>query len=185
MGVLGANPLEMSVTDADALRAAVPGAVCYGMGSTFDDVVRASSCEHNLVVAPSGLAAAKLLERRFGTPYEVYDPLAASIAEGFDVAGMRVLVVHQQVTANSLRAELQARGASQVTCATWFMQPSELAEPGDVRLREEADLVRLVDEGSFDLLVGDPTLWRMLGSRAANVVDVPQFAVSGKLGDGR
>jgi hypothetical protein len=96
-----------------------------------------------------------------------------------------VLVVHQQVTANSLRAELQARGASQVTCATWFMQPSELAEPGDVRLREEADLVRLVDEGSFDLLVGDPTLWRMLGSRAANVVDVPQFAVSGKLGDGR
>ena len=185
VGVLGANPLEMSVTDADALRAAVPGAVCYGMGSTFDDVVRASSCEHNLVVAPSGLAAAKLLERRFGTPYEVYDPLAASIAEGFDVAGMRVLVVHQQVTANSLRAELQARGASQVTCATWFMQPSELAEPSDVRLREEADLVRLVDEGSFDLLVGDPTLWRMLGSRAANVVDVPQFAVSGKLGDGR
>lgn len=185
IGVLGTNPLDLSVTSAQEIFDLVDGAVCYGMGSTFDDVVRASSCEHNLVVAPSGLAAAKLLERRFGTPYEVYDPLAASIAEGFDVAGMRVLVVHQQVTANSLRAELQARGASQVTCATWFMQPSELAEPGDVRLREEADLVRLVDEGSFDLLVGDPTLWRMLGSRAANVVDVPQFAVSGKLGDGR
>ena len=121
VGVLGANPLELSATSADVLRAAVPGAVCYGMGSTFDDVVRASSCERNLVVAPSGLAAAKLLEQRFGTPYEVCDPLAASLVEGLDAAGLRVLVVHQQVTGASLRAELLARGAAQVTCATWFM----------------------------------------------------------------
>ena len=183
IGVLGANPLELSVTTADALRAAVPGAVCYGMGSTFNDVVRASSVERNLVVAPSGLAAAKLLEQRFGTPYEVRDPLAAALVQDVDVTGKRVLVIHQQVTANSLREELLAQGALQACCATWFMQVSELTHPGDVRLREEADLAELVATGDFDMLVGDPTLWRMLGGFDGQTVDVPQFAVSGKLGE--
>ena len=93
IGVFGANPLELSTLEADELRGAVPGAVCYGMGSTFDDVLRASAAERNLVVAPSGLAAAKLLNKRFGTPFEVRDPLAARLAEGADVAGRRVLVV--------------------------------------------------------------------------------------------
>ena len=185
VGVLGANPLELSSTSADALRAAVPGAVCYGMGAGFEDVCRASAAERNLVVAPSGLAAAKLLERRFGTPYDVDDPLAAGLVEGVDATAKRVLVIHQQVTANSLRAALRAQGAAQVVCATWFMQLPELAEPGDVRLREEADLVKLVSEGGFDLLVGDPTLWRMLGDYAGETLDIPQFAVSGKLGEPR
>ena len=183
IGVFGANPLELSTLEADELRGAVPGAVCYGMGSTFDDVLRASAAERNLVVAPSGLAAAKLLNKRFGTPFEVRDPLAARLAEGADVAGRRVLVVHQQVTANSLRDELLARGAAQVTCATWFMLLPELAQAGDVRLREEADLVELAGAGGYDVLVGDPTLWRMLGSFDGCTIDVPQFSVSGRLGD--
>lgn len=185
VGVLGANPLELSTTTADALRKRVPGAVCYGMGSSFEDVVRASTAERNLVVAPSGLKAAQLLEKRFGTPYEVCDPLAADIAAGIDAAGKRVLVIHQQVSANSLRDELLARGAAQVTCATWFMQKPALTQEGDVQLAEEADLINLVAEGGFDLLIGDPTLWRMLPDYAGQLVDLPQFAVSGKLGDTR
>ena len=99
------------------------------------------------------------------------------------MAGRRVLVVHQQVTANSLRDELLARGAAQVTCATWFMLLPELAQAGDVRLREEADLVELAGAGGYDVLVGDPTLWRMLGSFDGCTIDVPQFSVSGRLGD--
>lgn len=183
VGVLGANPLELSTTSANALRALVPSARCYGMGSSFEDVVRASSVERNLVVAPSGLAVAKLLERRFGTPYEVRDPLASALAADIDAAGRRVLIIHQQVTANTLRDELLARGAAQVTCATWFMQKPELTQEGDVRLKEERDLARLVLEGSYDLLIGDPTLWPIVDGFAGQTIDVPQFAVSGKLGE--
>ena len=183
VGVLGANPLELSTTSADALRAVVPGAVCYGMGSTFEDVVRASTAERNLVVAPSGLATAKLLNQRFGTPYEVRYPLASTMVSDLDVAGKRVLVIHQQVCANILRDALLAQGASEVVCATWFMQLRELAQPQDVRLREEADFADLVRDGGFDLLVGDPTLWRMVPGYAGETLDVPQFAVSGELGE--
>jgi len=183
VGVIGANPLDTGLTSAEPLVAAVPGAVCYGMGSTLDDVRRASAAERNLVVAPSGLKAARLLERRFGTPYEVRDPLAERLAERIDATGRRVLVVGQQVSANSMREVLLARGAASVACATWFMLVPELAREGDAHLAEESDLARFVAEGDFNLLVGDPTLWPIArgAGYAGSFVDLPQFAVSGQL----
>jgi hypothetical protein len=96
-------------------------------------------------------------------------------------AGKRVLVVHQQVAANTLRTRLLAHGAERVTCATWFMQVAELAQDGDVRLREEDDFEELVYQGDFDVLVGDPTLWRIVPRFEGVTIDIPQFPVSGEL----
>ena len=171
---LGANPLDLS---------RVPPA---HMNLSFDDVVRAAAAEKNVVVAPSGLAAAKLLQQRFGTPYEFYQKVTPPMAyqKGHaHLAGKRVLVVDQQVAANAMREELLARGAASVTCATWFMQVPELMREGDVRLREEDDFEELVYEGGFDVLVGDPTLWRIVPKFAGETIDVPQFPVSGRMGD--
>ena len=165
---LGANPLDLSC---------IPPA---SMSLSFNDVVRASAASKSVVVAPSGLAAAKLLQQRFGTPYEFGQRDVGSLAIP-DVGGKRLLVVDQQVAAHAMREELLARGAANVTCATWFMQVPELTREGDVRLREEDDFEELVYEGDFDVLVGDPTLWRIVPKFAGETVDVPQFPVSGKL----
>ncbi len=156
------------------------------MNLSFDDVVRAAAAEKSVVLAPSGLAAAKLLQQRFGTPYEFYQKVTPPMAyqKGHaHLAGKRVLVVDQQVAANAMREELLARGAASVTCATWFMQVPELMREGDVRLREEDDFEELVYEGGFDVLVGDPTLWRIVPEYAGETIDVPQFPVSGRMGD--
>ena len=184
IGVLGANPLDIDSTTADELREAVPGAICHGMGTTLDDVRRASSAEKNLVVSPSGLAAAKLLQRRFGTPFEVCYPPAARLVQRMGkeaLANKRVLVVHQQVAANGIRDALLAQGAAEVRCATWFMQVPELAWEGDVRLADERDFFELVREGNFDTLVGDPVLWRIVPLFGKATFDVPQFPVSGTI----
>ena len=183
IGVLGVNPLDMSdLRAADRIREKIPGAVCYGMGGGLEDIRRASSVEWNIVCAPSGLKAANQLRETFGTPYEVFDPLAETLRPETDVTGKRILVVHQQVTANSLRSLLLEQGAAAVTCATWFMQKTELSLPGDVRLAEEDDFEELVRDGGFDLLIGDPALWRIVPWFAGEKVDAPQFPVSGKLG---
>lgn len=171
VGYLGANPLDLSC---------IPP---MSMSLSFDDVVRASAVEKNVVLAPSGLAAAKLLRQRFGTPYELGRKVLLPSAIP-DVAGKRVLVVDQQVAANALREELLARGAASVTCATWFMQVPELTRESDVRLREEDDFEELVYARGFDVLVGDPTLWRIVRTFTGETVDMPQFPVSGKLMDG-
>ena len=178
LGVLGANPLDLSCDPPE------------GWHLTFDAIQTASAAEKNLVVAPSGLATAKLLQKRFGTPYEVGNPLVrracrdGRFLDGTTIANKRVLVVQQQVTAKVLREELLAAGAASVTCATWFMMLDELAEPGDVRLREEVDFEELVREGGFNVLMGDPVLWRIVDFFEGTTIDLPEFPVSGTFGNG-
>lgn len=183
IGVLGVNPLDMSdLGAAEKIKAQLPGAVCYGMGSTLEDVITASASEKNIVSAPDGLNAAKYLNEEFGTPYEVYDPLAASLLPERDYTGKRILIIDQQVRANTMRELLLERGAASVTCATWFLHLTELAQPGDVRLKEEDDFEELVMQGNFDLLIGDGTLWRIVPDYDGETISVPQFPVSGDLG---
>lgn len=183
VGVIGVNPLDMSdVRAAEKIRALLPGAVCYGMGSTLEDIRSASAAEKNIVCAPSGLRAARLLEKRFGTPYTIHDPLAEELIPVMDFAGRRVLVIDQQVRADSMRRALRVKGAASVVCATWFMQFPELSQEGDKRLLEEDDLDELVKSGGFDVLIGDPTQWRIVEKvYSGETADIPQFPVSGKL----
>ncbi len=183
IGVLGVNPLDMSdLGAAEKIKKQIPGAICYGMGSTLEDVISASASEKNIVAAPDGLKTAKYLQEKFDTPYEVFDPLAASLLPERDYTGKRILIIDQQVRANTMREILLERGAASVTCAAWFLHLTELAQPGDVRLKEEDDFEALVLQGDFDLLIGDGTLWRIVPNYRGETISVPQFPVSGDLG---
>ena len=183
IGVLGANPLDVGALNwAKALRARLPGAVCYGMDSGLEAVAAASTTEKNLVVAPAGLKAARDLQARFGTPYECFDPLAGDLLPDLDPTGKRILVIHQQITANTLREQLLEQGAGTVHAATWFMQIPELTREGDVHLVQEDDLTDLVQAGNYDLILGDRAQWPLIPDFAGRLADLPQFSVSGRLG---
>lgn len=185
IGVLGATPLDLSDLKAGEKLTALLKAQgwrqvdCYGMGAGLDRVAAAAGAEKNLVVSPAGLKAARYLEESFGTPYVVGNPLAAGLFPDLDCAGKRVLVVHQQVTANTLREELQKRGSGEVTAATWFMKKTELAQPGDVALTEEDQFTELVRRGEYDIIIGDTALRRMISDFTGEFVDAPHFAASG------
>ena len=96
-------------------------------------------------------------------------------------SGKRVLVIHQQVTANALRTVLEQRGSGEVTVATWFMKKAALARPGDIALKEEDQFVDLVHRGGYDIIIGDGVLHRMIPDFAGQFVEAPHFAVSGTL----
>lgn len=185
IGVLGVTPLDLSDLKAGEKLPALlkeqgwRQVDCYGMGAGLDRVMTAAGAEKNLVVSPAGLKAARYLEETFGTPYEVGNPLAAVLLPELDYTGKRVLAVHQQVTANSLREELQKRGSGEVTVATWFMKKSELAQPGDLALKEEDQFVQLAGQGEYDIIIGDGVLRRMIPGFSGLFVDAPHFAVSG------
>ena len=81
LGVIGANPLDLGCTEITEEMKQCLGQGrftqidCYGMGSGLEPVKTAGEAEENLVISLSGLAAAKYLQERFGTPYRVADPL--------------------------------------------------------------------------------------------------------------
>lgn len=48
--------------------------ICYGMGSTLDDVKNAAAAEMNIVCSAAAIKAAEYLKEKFGTPYEIEYP---------------------------------------------------------------------------------------------------------------
>ncbi len=186
IGVLGATPQELSDLTAPEKMQAVYGdsaeVICYGMGSGLDAVRQASTAEKNLVVSPAALQAAQYLKETFGTPYEAGCPLAADFVPEEDACRhKKVLVVHQQVMANSIREELKRRGAGMVTAASWFQMKPDLMEEGDVSLAEEDDFIRLAAGNTYDMIIADPLMKRMIPDFEGRFVPAVHFAVSGKL----
>ena len=187
IGILGMTPQDVSdLKAADKMRELFQQkydqqAVCYGMGDGLEEIKKASSASKNIVVSPAALVAAQYLEKTFGTPYEISYPLAGELIPEMDYTGKKILVVHQQVIADSIRRELKARGAEIVQVADWFMMKKELREEGDVFLRDEDDYIEVVENGDFDIIFADECMKRMVPKFGGIFVNTRHFAVSGKL----
>ena len=163
-------------------------AICYCMGenvcrSTYglDNHRTAGEVEKNIVVSPADM----------------------------DYRGKKILIVHQQVIGNAMRAEIRRRcqkvngdpsvdNNAVITVASWFMMKQELSEEGDISLREEDDYMELVREEDYDIVFADPMMkrmtedaYKMAGTgyaadayeteRKRIFIDATHFAVSGKL----
>lgn len=187
IGILGMTPQDVSdLKAADKMRELFQQkydqqAVCYGMGDGLEEIKKASSASKNIVVSPAALVAAQYLEKTFGTPYEISYPLAGELIPEMDYTGKKILVVHQQVIADSIRRELKARGAEIVQVADWFMMKKELREEGDVFLRDEDDYIEVVENVDFDIIFADECMKRMVPEFGGIFVNTRHFAVSGKL----
>jgi len=189
IGVIGATPLDMPSEDAGALLTeALKGegwdrVFCYGMGSGLDEVRLAGEAERNIVVAPCGLKAAKKLEALFGTPYEIRYPLIPSELkeryESFD--GKKILIVHQMALADTLRSEILQKAKAGITAATWFSLPRECKKDGDILLKEEDQFTELVQKEKYDIIIGDGNLKRAIPGFSGEFIDLPHFAVSGRM----
>ena len=187
IGILGMTPQDISdLKAADKIRKKFKeqygqNAVCYGMGDGLTEVRKASSVCRNIVVAPAALETARYLEKTFGTPYEVGYPLVEELFPDMDYTGKNILVVHQQVMADSIRRELRKKGAATVVNASWFMMKKELKEEQDVFLRDEDDYTELVKNNKFDLIFADKAMEKMTPEPEGKFVNVRHFAVSGRL----
>ena len=187
IGILGMTPQDVSDLDAaDKIRDLYQQkygkqAVCYCMGDGLEEIREASSVSRNIVVSPAALMTAKYLEKTFGTPYEIHYPLVDELIPDVDYTGKEVLIVHQQVIANSIRKELLKKGAKRVQIASWFMMKSELSEEGDLSLKEEKDYCKLVQNGNYDIVFADENMRGLVPGFKGTFVNIRHFAVSGKL----
>ena len=201
IGVIGATPIETGYKDAEILRQFLAdnkellnaknseiskyteNTVIYSMGSTLEDVIRASECEKNIVISLAGLKAAKYLEDKFGTPYEIAYPFIPEhiIKEAKNYSDKNILIIRSQFAANELRNAIG--NTDKIKCATWFMQDNEYTLDGDIKLSGEDDLTDLLEKETFDLIIADEDALPLIKSTGYNgdFLDYPEFAVSGRL----
>lgn len=222
IGVLGLTPQDVSDLQAPKKireyyqEKEGKEAICYCMGENvcrstdgLDNHRTAGEVEKNIVVSPAALAAAKYLEKTFGTPYEVTYPIVEELVPDMDYRRKKILIVHQQVIGNAMRAEIRRRcqkvngdpavdNNAVITVASWFMMKQELSEEGDISLREEDDYMELIKKEDYDIVFADPMMkrmtedaYKMAGTgcvadaheteRKRIFIDATHFAVSGKL----
>jgi hypothetical protein len=186
------------------------------MGSSFDELSNAASASVNLVLTSSGLDLAKYLKQRFGTPYVVGIPMGKGearrlIAElksnltdcsshGIGKAeyttpasihasqhnNKRVLIIHEQIIANSLRNCLKADfGLQNIDVVTPFTltRALTLADANDRQIDDERKLTQVINDG-YDILIADPLFAQLLKPRtdsSVQFIPLPHLAVSSKL----
>lgn len=177
VGVLGATPLELSRTDSTFLRKQLYSSgykevFVYGMGNGLEDLKRASSVEKNLVLSPAALKTAQFLEEQYRTPWEIWTPEREI---PFQVtSGQKVLIIHQQFIANALREKIPGS-----TVASFFMMKDQYRQEGDQSLHNEEEFSLLCE--NFDVIIGDRHLKRAARSFKGEWIDLPHYAVSGRL----
>ena len=166
------------------------------MGSDLEELKQAGGAHINLVVSAAGLEAAKVLEKRFGTPYVVGVPYGRDWADALGDAlelteeiglgmqphsepeGGEIVVIGEGVTAVSLASAIEMvtdRGV-RVLCPTDC--PAEVLRPKDRLCRFEEELEQALL--GAEIVIADP-LMEPICPKTARFVALPTEAFSGRI----
>lgn len=205
INILGTTPLDLSAnSNASDLKARLEewGFTVIGqmmMGATIEQIENLASAEINLVVTESGLAAAKLLEKKYNIPYVVGMPLgqeddvkvlleetlvsgvSSQICDESEAGG--ILIVGEQVLANSLRRMLKKHKPDvKVTVGTMTGLNRHIADQGDLDILEEETLIDYIYSNQYDTLLGDTLMGDLLTDTCPiKFVELPHVALSSKV----
>ena len=197
VGIWGLTPLELlSIDTLDSIKKAVQKkynaekTIIFGFKDcdVFTDFKNAATLTQNIVLSPSGLKPAELLKEKYGIPYEIdfdilFDEEVASInAEDFKDKN-KILILHQQVMAESLKQKLLKQiPEMKIDTATFFMCSEEISK-STIAIKEEYELFELIKNNEYDAVIADPIFKRLLSQAdfKGKFFALAHYAVSGQL----
>ena len=213
VGLVGATPLDWGQADyawfEECLqREGIAVGVRLGMGGRWEDAAHVLGVDCNIALSMAGARVARRVEKRWGIPWFAAD-VAGEEGVGRTVErirgcaaqgdlprgpagemaeGPRVLVVGDQVHANSLRRAYEgAHPGAFVRVGSFFGLERGLRRPCDVVFADDWACVQHVRTGAYGLVVGDPLLKELmdqygdLDGQAPRFESWPHGAVSGTL----
>ena len=190
LGILGATPLDLGVTDVEQiLPKEILGFNNYKVigFSDFNDFINLPSYKHNVVLSSAGLELAKFCQEQFGTPYTISYPTEKLLTLYPEIIAQstkcqKILIIQEQVLAISLRQTiLKINPDAQITIGTFFEQIVQLKEPKDQKFNYEDDLRTFLEHETFDLIIGEDAFQRIVPNTGSKWLDLPHFAISGRL----
>lgn len=197
LGVLGLTPLDFSREECASLHALLDREdTPIRFFDRLDDFREAARLKELLVVSPTGLRAARRLQRQWNIPIRTELP-PAFIHEAFSTVLSRlaallqdrqpseVLIVHQQLLANGLRRAICQRfpalPAAAVTVGSFFALDRALQREGDLHFRGEQDFHAYLQAHPDAIVIGDALLARAVPEPfGGTLLDLPHFALSGR-----
>ena len=173
----------------------------YSMGMQIEDLQNSVAAQWNVAVSQAGVELAKYMEKEHGIPYVVVTPLGngdlavekvkhALNGEQLDESTSdckeaEILIVGEQVISNSIREYLQKyHQRSGIVVAGLFDISEEWMQPGDIAVKHELQLRKLLNSKRFKAVVGDPMLKDLITPEAMqtmNFYEMPHVALSSKV----
>ncbi len=166
-------------------------------GSSRQEIALTAQAEVNLVVSSVGLKTARLLYRKFGTPYVIGTPYGKEFgnrlvrmmekssetgenAVGFgDFAGFGdVFIIGECVTSRSLAMAINLKYGKEVRVICPLEMSEGLLSTGDYALSEEEDIENALKNASA--VIADP-LYKPIVPKSAKFFALPHEGFSGRL----
>lgn len=172
---------------------------CFNMGLTLEDMKRSTSAQLNIAVSQAGVQQGEFMKRKYGIPFIAVTPLGdgtiavnkakmaldgvfdESVKSGDDA---RVLIVGEQIMANSIREYISLKNGVSAHTAVLFDCSAEYMGKGDVEVKNELQLRNIINSGKYKTVVGDPMIKALVkeeNTEKINFVPLPHVAVSSKV----
>lgn len=198
VNLLGANTFDWQEEMAERIREwfedrGIRVIANLGGRETAKQIEKAPAAAMNVVLTVSGLKTAEYLYRTYGTPYLTMAPfgekwselLLESIQKGEqpeyhipNEGEPRILIIGEQLMANAIRETLvREYDAEHIQVATFYKLSKKLADPQDVRIKDEEDAKRLLGNGGYQMIIADPLL-RAMAPKQVKWVDLPHKVFS-------
>ncbi|MBQ1515203.1 MAG: oxidoreductase [Lachnospiraceae bacterium] len=186
VNILGATPLDMGMTGTvGSLKRwlnerGMECVSCFAMGDSLEDIARAGGADVSLVVSYGGLAAARVLEERFGIPYVCGLPFDGALMAKELGDAKTCSVIGEQIYSLSLARALADEGVTaDVLCPLDRAKNRSLVDPS-IRLipvPEEDDVIREADKA--EAVIADP-LYRTVCTNT-RLIELPHIGFSGRI----
>lgn len=197
VNILGLTPLDFSVNGSDAScveileRNGWRVQSRWAMGSSLEEIAGSGGAAVNLVVSAAGLGAAKVLKRRFGTPYVVGVPYGekwtALLLEALEketqpkmpeLDGDDIVILGEGITSLSLACaiELETGRSARVVCPTECDR--ELLRGKDRLCRFEEEIEEAIQGAK--LVIADP-LYQPICPAGVKFRALPAESFSGRI----
>lgn len=202
INIIGATPLDFSVNGTvEAMvriieEEGISVHALWAMNTEFENIETAAAAHVNLVVSSAGLAAAQILEKRFGTPYVIGTPCGKAFTKKIikaikDAAqtgcnqnllgsypDAKMVIIGEPVTAASLATALyeEKKNGAKILCAV--ETPKELLSDGRIEAIDEVELLPYLEEA--EVIIADP-MYRPICPPHVRFIELPHEAFSGRI----
>ena len=178
VNIIGMTPLDLTSTKIEL--SGYETVSNWGLNTSYDEAVRAVEAELNIAVSSSGIASCKYMEEEYGIPYIKGLPWEGKPSDYMDVERKPSVnfIVGEPVISGSIAAYIKIKtGIDYNVIATTEITDGLLLKC-DRKCHGEEELEEALKEA--DNIIADPMV-RLISPPNANFIELPHFALSGRL----
>lgn len=204
VNIIGLTPLDFSVTGyVDSIKQAVieggfKTISYWAMGDTLENISKAGMASVNLVVSYDGLAAAKVLQEKFGTPYVVGVPVGTKFTKKV-IADLKlsaedlknrvaysdltknesdIVIIGESVMAGSLAMAIMEECGEEARILCPLETDEDILSQNGVVAEDEDDIVPHLQKAKT--IIADP-LYKPICPQSSKLIELPHEAFSGRI----